>query len=57
MTDSENQDPVGAASGGRPSEEAAHLLRSPEKARRLLAAIDRLEHGGGATHDLVAPSP
>lgn len=35
--------------------EAAHLLRSPENARRLLAAIDRLESGGGAPHDLVDP--
>ncbi len=33
--------------------EAAHLLRSPENARRLLAAIDRLEHGGGETRDLL----
>jgi antitoxin YefM len=33
--------------------EAAHLLRSPENARRLLAAIDRLEHGGGVAHDLL----
>jgi antitoxin YefM len=35
--------------------EAAHLLRSPENARRLLAAIDRLESGGGTPHDLVDP--
>src|SRR5262249_19683078 len=27
--------------------ETAYLLRSPENARRLLSAIDRLEHGGG----------
>ena len=27
--------------------ETAYLLRSPENARRLLASIDRLEHGGG----------
>jgi hypothetical protein len=33
-----------------------HLLREPENARRLLAAIDRLEHGAGAPHDLVDPS-
>ncbi|WKX72234.1 type II toxin-antitoxin system Phd/YefM family antitoxin [Streptomyces sp. XD-27] len=26
--------------------ETAYLLRSPENARRLLAAIDGLEHGG-----------
>ena len=36
--------------------EAAYLLRSPENARRLLGAIDRLEHGGGATHDLLDPT-
>jgi antitoxin YefM len=35
--------------------EAAYLLRSPENARRLLAAIDRLENGGGTHHDLVDP--
>lgn len=35
--------------------EAAHLLRSPENARRLLAAIDRLESGGGTPRDLVDP--
>jgi antitoxin YefM len=33
--------------------ETAYLLRSPENARRLLASIDRLEHGGGVAHDLV----
>jgi antitoxin YefM len=26
--------------------ETAYLIRSPENARRLLASIDRLEHGG-----------
>jgi antitoxin YefM len=36
--------------------EAAYLLRSPENARRLLAAIDRLEHGAGTPHDLVEPA-
>ena len=36
--------------------EAAYLLRSPENARRLLAAIDRLEHGAGETHELLDPS-
>ena len=35
--------------------EAAYLLRSPENARRLLAAIDRLENGAGSVHDLVDP--
>lgn len=33
--------------------ETAYLLKSPENARRLLASIDRLEHGGGTTRDLV----
>jgi antitoxin YefM len=33
--------------------ETAYLLRSPENARRLLAAIDRLEHGAGAARDLL----
>jgi len=35
--------------------EAAYLLRSPENARRLLGAIDRLESGGGTTRDLLDP--
>jgi hypothetical protein len=34
--------------------ETAYLLRSPENARRLLASIDRLEHGGGSAYDLLA---
>lgn len=33
--------------------ETAFLLRSPENARRLLASIDRLEHGGGLARDLL----
>ncbi|SNQ49496.1 antitoxin of the YoeB-YefM toxin-antitoxin system [Frankia canadensis] len=33
--------------------ETAYLLRSPENARRLLTAIDRLESGGGTVRDLV----
>lgn len=33
--------------------ETAYLLRSPENARRLITAIERLEAGGGAPHDLV----
>jgi antitoxin YefM len=33
--------------------ETAYLLRSPENARRLLASIDRLEHGAGLTRDLA----
>ncbi len=32
--------------------ETAYLLKSPENARRLLASIDRLEHGGGVERDL-----
>jgi antitoxin YefM len=33
--------------------ETAYLLRSPENARRLLSAIDRLENGGGVVRDLA----
>ncbi|WP_243789842.1 type II toxin-antitoxin system Phd/YefM family antitoxin [Saccharopolyspora gloriosae] len=33
--------------------ETAYLLKSPENARRLLASIERLEHGGGTTRDLI----
>ncbi|MFJ9125766.1 type II toxin-antitoxin system Phd/YefM family antitoxin [Streptomyces sp. NPDC102340] len=33
--------------------ETAYLLRSPENARRLLAAIDRLENGGGTVRELA----
>lgn len=33
--------------------ETAYLIRSPENARRLLASIDRLEHGDRAVRDLV----
>lgn len=33
--------------------ETAYLLRSPENARRLLASIDRLEHGDGTARDLA----
>jgi len=36
--------------------EAAYLLRNPENARRLLAAIDRLEHAGGAARELPDPA-
>lgn len=35
--------------------ETAHLLRSPANARRILAAIKELEHGGGEVHDLIDP--
>ncbi|OQO90771.1 prevent-host-death protein [Saccharomonospora piscinae] len=33
--------------------ETAYLLRSPENARRLVTAIERLEAGGGSQQDLV----
>ncbi|MDJ0362496.1 type II toxin-antitoxin system prevent-host-death family antitoxin [Rhodococcus sp. H29-C3] len=33
--------------------ETAYLLRSPENARRLLASIDRLEHGAGSARELL----
>lgn len=33
--------------------ETAYLLRSPENARRLLSSIDRLEHGGGRSRELL----
>ncbi len=33
--------------------ETAYLLRSPENARRLITAIERLESGGGALHELA----
>ena len=33
--------------------ETAYLLKIPENARRLLASIDRLEHGDGVVHDLA----
>jgi antitoxin YefM len=33
--------------------ETAHLLSNPANTRRLLASIERLEAGGGITHDLV----
>lgn len=36
--------------------ETAYLLRNPENARRLLASIDRLEHGSGVERDLVDDS-
>jgi antitoxin YefM len=32
--------------------ETAYLLRSPENARRLINAIERLESGGGEQHEL-----
>jgi len=35
--------------------ETAYLLRNPANARRLLAAISRLEDGGGEIHDLADP--
>jgi antitoxin YefM len=33
--------------------ETAYLLKSPENARRLLASIERLEHGVGTAQDLI----
>jgi antitoxin YefM len=33
--------------------ETAYLLRSPENARRLIGAIERLESGGGTPHELA----
>lgn len=33
--------------------ETAYLLKSPENARRLLGAIDRLESGNGIVQDLA----
>ena len=33
--------------------ETAYLLRSPENARRLITAIERLESGGGTQHELA----
>lgn len=33
--------------------ESAYLLKSPENARRLLAAITRLENGEGVVRDLA----
>lgn len=32
--------------------ETAYLLRNPANARRLLASIERLEHGGGTVREL-----
>jgi antitoxin YefM len=32
--------------------ETAYLLRSPANARRLLASIEELEHGGGQAQEL-----
>jgi antitoxin YefM len=34
-------------------EETAHLLRSPENARRLMASIDQLEKGKGREGNIV----
>ncbi|TGA96427.1 type II toxin-antitoxin system prevent-host-death family antitoxin [Streptomyces sp. MZ04] len=33
--------------------ETAYLLRSPENARRILAAIEDLENGGGTVRELL----
>ncbi|NED80129.1 type II toxin-antitoxin system prevent-host-death family antitoxin [Streptomyces sp. SID11233] len=37
----------------RAMKETAYLYRSPGNARRILAAIDELEHGGCPVRDLV----
>jgi antitoxin YefM len=34
-------------------QETAYLMRSPANARRLLDAVERLEHGKGDEHELV----
>ena len=34
-------------------QETAYLLRSPDNARRLLGAIERLERDGGSVHELI----
>lgn len=36
--------------------ETAYLLKNPENARRLLASMDRLEHGSGVERDLLDDS-
>lgn len=33
--------------------ETAHLMRSPENARRLLDAVERLEADKGEPHELI----
>ena len=33
--------------------ETAYLMRSPENARRLREAVDRLERGEGSVHELI----
>ncbi|MFC7246119.1 hypothetical protein ACFQO7_26895 [Catellatospora aurea] len=44
---------VASLDDDQPVNEAAHMLRSPENARRLLSAIDRLESGSGAVPGLT----
>jgi len=39
----------------RSMEETLHLQSSPANAERLRAAIDELEAGSGAEHDLIEP--
>jgi antitoxin YefM len=36
-------------------EETLYLLRSPANAKRLLAAVERLNAGDGEEHDLIEP--
>ena len=37
------------------TQETLYLMRSPANARRLLAAIERMENGGGEVHELIDP--
>lgn len=37
--------------------ETAYLMRSPENARRLLDAMERLEAGDGDVHELIDDQP
>lgn len=33
--------------------ETAYLMRSPKNAKRLFDALERMESGGGTTHELI----
>ncbi|MFC7329579.1 type II toxin-antitoxin system Phd/YefM family antitoxin [Marinactinospora rubrisoli] len=48
-------DPVAVVSldDHRSLQETGYLLRSPENARRLVAAIEALESGGGIQRELI----
>jgi antitoxin YefM len=52
--EAQGQEVVVAQDAHRSSGETAHLLRSPANARRVLAAIDRLERGGGTIRQPTA---